>query len=52
MPKPLTLMMAAVVGAALAVLALGAVTQQLVVSSGTAASQADDNADPEFYGAR
>ncbi|MFC0503999.1 hypothetical protein [Micromonospora costi] len=51
MPKPLTLALAAVIGAALAVLALGAVTQQLVVSSGNAASTAEDNG-PEHYGDR
>ncbi|MEV4543176.1 hypothetical protein [Micromonospora echinaurantiaca] len=51
MPKPLTLMLAAVVGAVLAVLALGAVTQQIVVTSDRAASSADDFA-PEDYGSR
>ncbi|MET7822735.1 hypothetical protein [Micromonospora zamorensis] len=52
MPKPLTLMLAAVVGAVLAVVALGAMTQQLVVSSGTAASTSDDTGDPQHYGVR
>jgi hypothetical protein len=51
MPKPLTLMLAAVVGALLAVLALGALTQSLVISSGTAASSAED-VDPQLYGDR
>lgn len=54
MPKPITMLMAGVIGAVLAVLGLAAITPKLAVSTETAAANETKTGQeqPQVYGSR